>query len=560
MITVGVSRVHNSAVALLKDGELIFQLENERLSNIKYDAYPFHALSLLPKYVDKVDQLAIAGVGPTVPIESFTDHDPYTVFVARLNKKFFNNQIKTYNLWAEHHKTHAACAFYNSGFKEALCIIKDGAGSEYYIEDDRFQKNSYGRESSTAFISSYPANFQEVYKHVSVPFTCNTVVKDSVTVTNNVSEALAFQATAIAFGFHTLDAGKVMGLASYGVLDENIPKIYSDDGFINNNLFCIEKGVDSVYINFKDNPYLNFNDFQIKANFAFALQKATQEKIKQEILHLLKITGQTNLCLSGGYFLNCVANYEFLKSLPNNIQIYVEPISSDAGTALGSAKLIWHETTLDTTVRPQTHLYHGPVYNFKPNDIKAKLINEKIKLTSKKEVAELIANKNIVAMFQSRSESGPRALGNRSILYDPRDPNGKDFVNNIKKREQFRPFAGSVLEEHASFWFNMLSLKSSPYMMYAVDVLLEKQNLIPCITHVDGTCRVQTVNQMQNENFYGLIEEFYNLTGVPILFNTSFNLAGDCIVETIDDALLTLRNSDLKYLYLPEIDSLISKI
>jgi carbamoyltransferase len=168
------------------------------------------------------------------------------------------------------------------------------------------------------------------------------------------------------------------------------------------------------------------------------------------------------------------------------------------------------------------------------------------------EVAEIIANKNIVALFQGRSEAGHRALGNRSILYDPRDPDGKNYVNIVKQRESYRPFAASVMLDHAHEWFDMAGLKESPYMMYAVDVKKDKQNLIPCVTHVDGTCRIQTVTKEQNINFYNLIDAFYKLTGVPMLFNTSFNLAEEVIVETEDEAIDVLQRSKIEYLYLPE--------
>ena len=173
------------------------------------------------------------------------------------------------------------------------------------------------------------------------------------------------------------------------------------------------------------------------------------------------------------------------------------------------------------------------------------------------DVAKLIADKNIVALFQGRSEAGHRALGNRSILYDPRDPNGKDHVNIVKQREWYRPFAASVMLEHAHDWFDMASLKDSPFMMFAVDVVKDKQNLIPCVTHVDGTCRIQTVTQEQNLNFYNLINSFYELTNVPMLFNTSFNLAGEVIVETEEEAIDVIQRSKIEYLYLPEKQILI---
>jgi carbamoyltransferase len=162
-------------------------------------------------------------------------------------------------------------------------------------------------------------------------------------------------------------------------------------------------------------------------------------------------------------------------------------------------------------------------------------------------------------LFQGRAEGGPRALGNRSILFDPRRQDGKDFVNRVKRREWFRPFAGSVMEEHANEWFDMAGMQSSPFMMYAVDVRNDKIAQIPAVTHVDNTCRVQTVNPEQNAHYYELIQEFHKLTGVPLLFNTSFNLAGQPLVETMIDALVTLFNSDIEYLYMPDIGKLVKK-
>jgi carbamoyltransferase len=172
-------------------------------------------------------------------------------------------------------------------------------------------------------------------------------------------------------------------------------------------------------------------------------------------------------------------------------------------------------------------------------------------ITDKNLAVEQILNQQIVAIFQNSSEYGPRGLGNRSLLFDPRNKNGKDIVNKIKKREWFRPFAGTVLLEHARDWFDMGTIKESPYMSYAIPVKEEKKSLIPAITHVDGTCRVQTVTKEQNKIFYEIIKLFYERTNVPILFNTSFNLAGDPLVETKQDAINTLNNSDINYLYMP---------
>lgn len=542
MINVGVSRVHNSAVSLLKDGELIFHIENERLSNIKYDAFPFHALLKLPDYVSHVDNVCIAGVGKTVACENYLQEDIYTAVVKRLSKSFVSHEVATHDLWEQHHLMHASCAFYNSGFAEALCIIKDGMGSDYAINDPRFVKGSYGRENSSVFTASYPANFVLVDKQVIVGFPSDVRI-DNVSITNIASEALTFQKTSKKFGFHELDAGKVMGMSSYG---------NSESHDTLTSVKFKDQDLRSGYIDVDIDE-----DFQRRADFAYSLQKQSQEQVKQYILDMVAKTGIKNVCLSGGYFLNCVANYEYLKDLPADIKIYIEPISSDAGTSIGAAKIIWHELTGDTTIRKQQTLYHGLHHNYTNQQILSKLDKETYRTVCYMDVAQLISEQNIVALYQGRSEAGPRALGNRSMVYDPRDPNGKDHVNSVKNREWFRPFAGSVLHEEVNKWFDMRGLEESPFMMYAVNVVQPEK--IPAITHVDNTCRVQTVKKDQNQHYYNLISAFHKITGVPILFNTSLNLAGDCIAETIDDALQVIRNSSIKYLYLPEFELLITK-
>ena len=174
-------------------------------------------------------------------------------------------------------------------------------------------------------------------------------------------------------------------------------------------------------------------------------------------------------------------------------------------------------------------------------------------IMNKSEVVKNIIDGKIVAFFQGDSEWGPRALGNRSILFDPRNPNAKDIVNKVKKREWYRPFAGTILLEHANDYFDMVTIKETPYMSYAIPAKQKAKDEVPGIIHVDGTCRIQTVTREQNKHFYDLIEEFYKKTGVPILFNTSFNLAGEPLVETLEDAKDTVNRSDIDLLYTPEL-------
>ena len=165
---------------------------------------------------------------------------------------------------------------------------------------------------------------------------------------------------------------------------------------------------------------------------------------------------------------------------------------------------------------------------------------------------EIIENKQIVGMYQNSSEWGPRALGNRSILFDPRHPHAKQIVNEVKKREDYRPFAGSILAERAHEYFEMLQLKESPNMSFAIQAKQKAYEEIPSLVHADGTCRIQTVTEEQNPNYYNLIKEFGELTGTPIIFNTSSNLGGESLVETIYDAISTCNRSEINHLYIPE--------
>lgn len=184
---------------------------------------------------------------------------------------------------------------------------------------------------------------------------------------------------------------------------------------------------------------------------------------------------------------------------------------------------------------------------------------KKIDGVTYKDVAQLLYEKKIVALFQGRSEAGPRALGNRSMLYTPTDLNGKDYVNTIKGRELFRPLAASILQEHAHEWFDMMGIEETPYMTFSFKAKESKKNLIPSVIHKDGSCRIQTVKFDQNPHYYNLISSFHQISGIPLLLNTSFNLAGEPIVETIDDALRTFKSSKIDTLYLPELQLMLTK-
>ena len=570
----GITRGHNGATCLLKDGELVFYVEEERLSRKKYDGGPLAGLLKIKEYTDKIDYLVVAHTQPLDQAGKidFTGDDMYTGWARKLgliDPKFNGREHpQVIDLGGIHHELHAACTFYNSGFEEAAVLIVDGAGTFIPLGD------TTGWELETIFHAQYPAKFTTKYKHIGVRGPQTTFEKVQVPHAHRGHEELhdviftehpgitkCYEAMTDYCGFGFIEAGKAMGLAPYGKPNPKIPPIFlgpESRNLSNRNLF-VPNYPNGAYIDKVGNPALNTDSLEMKKDLAYAVQAATEQQMVRLILDALERTGQKNICIAGGFGLNCVANYEYLKHLPEGVKLYCEPIAHDGGTCIGAAKLVWHDLTKDTTIRKQTTIYYGPNYYEKDGGYNIKLFEgETIQDTSKSEIAKLIEQGNIVCMYQGGSEAGPRALGNRSILFDPRVKNGKDIVNEVKHREWFRPFAGSMLAEHVHDWFDLRGMDDCPVMMYAVNCQPGVEDKIPSIIHVDGTCRIQTVTPEQNKNYYELINEFYKLTNVPILFNTSFNLGGDPLVETIEDALDTLRGSELQYLYLPEVDKLIT--
>jgi carbamoyltransferase len=589
-----ITRGHNGAVCLLKDGEIVFSVEEERLSRQKYDGGPFAGMVKILEYTDKLDYLVIAHTQPlaeTAGRVDFTGDDVYTGLARKLGLIDNSPKIDIYNhpqvvdLAHVHHKLHAACAFYRSGFDSAAAVIVDGAGTFIPAEIEP-GKTEMLFELETIFDCDYPFDIKTLWKHLggNGPFrssytkdmpsdrfdeygTHECVIDDGAGITK------VYEAVTNYCGFQAIEAGKTMGLSPYGKPNDKIPPLYVEAGgdwTVANRHLVIPTYPNSSIINEGFYEYLytpaeyhnedgSLNDvtkLENRRDLAYALQQESQAQILKLILKAHEMTGKKNIVLSGGYGLNCVANYHYLDELNKyGINLYVEPISSDAGTALGAAMLAWHQSSRDSETKPfGESLYLGPPKEYTTDDINevAKKYNATISEADHKDVVSLIRDRNIVAMFQGRSEAGPRALGNRSLMFDPTMEDGKDFVNQVKRREYFRPFAGSILAEHAHEWFDMRGLEESPHMMYAMNCQEGVAEKIPSIIHVDGTCRIQTVKEEQNENYYAVINEFYNQTGVPIIFNTSFNLGGEPLVETLDDALRTLANSDIEYVYLPE--------
>lgn len=591
----GITRGHNAGVCLLKDGEIVFASEEERFSRHKYDGGPFAAMAKIKEYTDKIDYLVVAH---TQPLEStaarvdFTGDDVYTGMARKLGLIDQSPNIDIYNhpqvldFSQQHHKLHASIAFYRSGFKEAVAVIVDGAGT--FLQMNMGGQNTTAWELESIFECRYPAEFKTLYRHIGgngpwVHQYISDMDSSSINGEYGTHECFiddtggivkAYEAVTRYCGWQPIEAGKTMGLFPYGKPNPNIPKIYSNGGpggmwksadknvilpTFPNGALVNEGRYEELLTppNVKDVTLL-----QNRRDMAYAIQTESQDMVVDLIRKAVEISGHKNVVLCGGYGLNCVANYHYLDALKDEgINFYVEPVSSDAGTCIGAALAMHYMITKDRNVRPyDENLYLGPKYCYSDEQIQAtadKYNADSVDTVTKADIVALLRDKNIVAMFQGAAEAGPRALGNRSLLFDPTFEDGKDFVNRVKRREYFRPFAGSILHEHAHEWFDMRGLEQSPHMMYAMNCQPGVAEKIPSIIHVDGTCRIQTVKREQNEHYYELIEEFYKASGVPIVFNTSFNLGGEPLVETLDDALRTLANSDIEYLYLPEYNKLI---
>jgi carbamoyltransferase len=553
---------HNGSAALVVDGELVFYSEEERLSRLKYDGNPFKAmLHVLINH--KIDELVLGGTTPEFSKLPWTGEDAYSALVRK-----FNPKVKITNLGHLHHLGHAASTFYGSGFETAAALIVDGAGSFHQESMGENMPSTGGFETETIYHCAYPHDFNAVYKRYAEG---NAAYYDNgiQEFDNSVTITKAFEAVSEYLGFGFIEAGKTMGLAPYGEDDDNIPSFFINNK--GNKNLLIPRYPAGAHIDENRNPYLKrfvdprewHNDFNlvrdVDKNLAWRVQKEVEEQMYDLIQKAVDITGETNIVISGGFGLNCVANYKFVKKFPN-LNFYVDPIAHDGGTAIGLAMYAWFIHSKDVTSSPLTSVYLSTAPDYTQLDAITQQVPQLIvQDVVSEDVAQLIVDGNIVALFQGRAEGGPRALGNRSILFDPRRQDGKDFVNRVKNREWFRPFAGSCLEEHANEWFDMAGMDSSPFMMYAVDVREDKVLQIPAVTHVDNTCRVQTVNREQNTHYYNLINAFYSKTGVPLLFNTSFNLAGEPLVESMFDAMVTLFNSEIEYLYLPDIGKLVKK-
>jgi carbamoyltransferase len=572
---------HDSAAALLVDGKIISASQEERYTRRKHDpSFPINAIKSVLKEggIDfkEIDYIAFydkpllkferlletyIGMSPkgfssfkmAIPLwirEKLFLKDFLLKECKELDKDFSDSQI----MFSEHHFSHAASAFYPSPFEKAIVLTLDGVG-----------------EWATTTVSIGQGNDLNIVKELHFPH----------------SIGLLYSAFTYYLGFQ-VNSGeyKVMGLAPYGE-----PK-YKD--LILNTLLDIKPDgsfrMDQSYFNYATGLTMTNRKFEklfgagrrepeseeltnFHMDIAASLQSATETIILAMTKDIAKEYKINNLCLAGGVALNCVANGKIIKEKIFD-NVWIQPAAGDAGGALGAAQGLWHKefnkprkVEVGDSMRGS---YLGP--SFTNSEIETALNSlggiynkypkeEVIKIT-----AEALSKNKAIGWFNGKMEFGPRALGARSILGDPRSPETQKNLNlKVKFRESFRPFAPSVLEEESSNWFD-LSVPS-PYMLivaevnkgkqladlgkdelFGIDKLNKVRSLIPAVTHVDYSARVQTVNKETNPDYHMLINEFFNLTGCPIIVNTSFNVRGEPIVHSTEDAFKCFMGTDLDIL------------
>ena len=526
---------------MLKGDEIVVAIQEERLSRVKrhrvYGAGPSLAIAYCLNYAG-IDASDLNLVVLCVQGESRDKlHD------VRLDPslKVITHQIPT--MIIPHHYGHALSAFATSGFADAAILVVDGTGSptaDFTLPERKLVNGIFADGWET--ISLYGASGTDV-----VPLEKHVVERGAWLQMHARGMASfgslggMFSAVAHQIFGEPMDAGKVMGLAPYGE-----PQIPTSDFFeISNGRFCFK---DTVPLQFRHEERwpMRSREYEVLAG---SVQAALENALLYLVQRVRDLYDSENLCYAGGVALNGVANERIIRESGFK-NVYIIPAAEDSGTAIGAAYYgLWQLTRHNSQRRMLSDAF-GRTYS--PMAVSS-VLNEtaNISAVSSKNViadtVELLCDGKVVGWFDGGSELGPRALGQRSILCDPRRSDAKEILNKrVKMRESFRPFAPAVLLEEAANWFEFgNSTTDSPFMLRVCKVRPERSSQVPAIVHIDGTARPQTVTPQSSQRFYDLIRCFHKSTGVPMLLNTSFNIMGQPIIETPADALACLLNSGL---------------
>ena len=542
---------HESAAALLVDGELVAAVEEERFNRIKHGKeatwdnphqLPERAIrfclkhaGLSPRDIHHVGYSFDPGQRVKRYRTEWWDRRYEETFRLRIGRvqasvdELLGRSLGKRFHFVSHHLAHAASAYFPSGFDRAAILSIDGIGE-------------------TAGSSLAKANGSRI----------------QIIETFEYPHSIGFLWEVFSgyLGFSHYDASKVMGLAAYGN-----PAVYRQQFHSILRAENENYGVAQDVLGFQPNqevtletmfgpPQREGSEFQQRhADIAAALQEATDAAIMALVRRVKRMAPSDNLCIAGGVALNCVTN-EVVRRSGEFTNIFIPSAPHDAGTAIGAAQLVHAATQKKPPQRGYSTPYLGP--SFRRRDILEAVKSAGLKARRSKsparDAAKMIADGKIVAWFQGRMEFGPRALGNRSLLADPRRPEMRDILNQkVKHREDFRPFAPSVLAERASEWFEVGNhLTSHEFMLFAPRVRPEQLNRIPAVVHKDGTARVQLVSRKSNPRFHELISCFHEQTGVPLVVNTSFN-DSEPIVCTPTDAIVTFRKSGIDVLVMDDV-------
>ena len=521
MIIGGYQTGHDCSYCILVDGIPTIHEELERFNRVKESLGD--GLRLLSKSysLDSLDGIATVYHGPNGP---YTDQctTPELQAAKGLKEKLASTIKIDYE--QGHHQAHAANAFFSSNYEKALIFTLDAGGWDFQHYNFKGQPSGpvratactvwKGRGSAITSLKIYP--FEEM---------------NIGSLWHNLLRPVFDLSTGTPLGNQS---GTVMAMAALGDYSKYL------------NLFLAYAHNSQVLQNYLP------NEEEEKYNIAAALQKYTEVKIEDLIGNYLG--DETNICIAGGVALNSVIIGKIQEWYPQIKGVYIPPVPYDGGLSIGAAQLVYHQTlckprvTWDKNASP----YLGRVYARADIDAAAPDAVE----TNIDHVLELIAQGNIIALFKGPSESGRRALGNRSIIADPRRKDMKDKINHkVKHRQHFRPFAPSILRERVSDWF--VRDIESPYMTAVLPFLEEQVDKVPAVVHLDGTGRLQTVREEDNPSYYNLLKRWEDKTGIPILLNTSFN-DREPIVETPQHAVDCLRKTDIDYLYFLEENLLLA--